>query len=161
MVTPAVVMLIEDNEDHAELAMKTLDNQKFVSEVLWFANGESALDYLQEHRSADSSYPDLILLDIKLPGKSGFDVLEAIKSNAKTKRLPVIMLTTSALDEEVTKGYELGANSYIVKPINFEQFQAKLMDLKRYWVSTSELPRQRKMAHKRKGNIKSKGRLRK
>jgi two-component system response regulator len=142
MSEPAVVMLIEDNEDHAALIMEVLKNHKIVNQVLWFSNGESALEYLtREPRSDGYLVPNLILLDLKLPGMTGFDVLERIKSSEETKSIPIVILTTSYREEEVARGYELGANGYIVKPVDFEDFRAKMIDLKSYLVRTSELPK--------------------
>ena len=145
MVRPALIMLVEDNEDHAELTIEVLKNYSVVNEVRWFTDGESALNYLlgnrESHDDNDSTLPDVILLDVKLPGISGFEVLDKIKTTPKTKHIPTIMLTTSKRDEEIARGYDCGSNSYIVKPVSFSQFRKKIADLGIYWVLTSELPK--------------------
>ncbi len=144
-MTPVLIMLVEDNDDHAELITEALNNTIVANRVLRFVNAESALEYLtgeQADRSSDDyPLPGVILLDIKLPGMDGFEMLKRVRHDPRTRRLPIIILTTSKREEEVSRGYELGANSYIVKPVKFEEFRAKIIDLKMYWVLTSELPR--------------------
>ena len=141
---PALIMLVEDNKDHAELMMNALKNHDFNSRVIWFKTGESALACLfqQNHTRSDEAdgQPDMILLDIKLPGITGIDVLQKIKNNPWTKRIPTIMLTTSGNVEEIARCYDLGANSYISKPVDYDKFREKLANLKLYWVLTTELP---------------------
>ncbi len=141
---PVLIMLIEDNDDHAELITDALNNTIVANRVLRFVNAESALEYLQGDRAVETPeeypLPGVILLDIKLPGMDGFHMLKKVRQNKRTRRLPVIILTTSRREDEIARGYELGANSYIVKPVKFEEFRAKIIDLKMYWVLTSELP---------------------
>jgi len=144
-MTPVLIMLVEDNDDHAELITEALNNTIVANRVLRFVNAESALEYLTGEQADqlpdDHPLPGVILLDIKLPGMDGFEMLKRVRRDPRTRRLPVIILTTSKREEEVARGYELGANSYIVKPVKFEEFRAKIIDLKMYWVLTSELPR--------------------
>lgn len=144
-VVPTLIMLVEDNDDHAELTLLALKNIGVVNPAIRFVDAESALDYLAAASSPESGkdhpMPGIILLDIRLPGMSGFDMLQRVKNNPKTKRIPTIMLTTSGKEEEVIKGYEHGANSYIVKPVGFDEFRKKISDLKMYWFFTSELPK--------------------
>ena len=142
-VNPALIILVEDNDDHAELTIESLKQNKVINEVIRFADAESAMDYISSAvKNQDTNkMPDLILLDVKLPGMSGFDMLQKLKSNTLTKRIPVIMLTTSSRDEEVAKGYDFGVNSYVVKPVNFTKFQEKLADLRIYWILISEMPK--------------------
>ncbi|UCD62526.1 MAG: response regulator [Candidatus Zixiibacteriota bacterium] len=141
---PVVIMLVEDNDDHAELISDALNNTIVANRVVRFVNAESALEYLHGEKAQaaeqDHPLPGMILLDIKLPGMDGFQMLRKVRTHDRTKRIPVVMLTTSKRDEEIAKGYEYGANSYIVKPVKFEEFRAKIIDLKMYWVLTSELP---------------------
>ena len=141
---PVLIMLIEDNDDHAELITDSLNNTIVANRVLRFVNAESAVEYLHGEKALQTPdeypMPGVILLDIKLPGMDGFEMLKKIRNNEKTRRLPVIILTTSKREEEIARGYELGANSYIVKPVKFEEFRAKIIDLKMYWILTSELP---------------------
>jgi two-component system response regulator len=145
LVRPALIMLVEDNEDHAELTMEVLKKNCIFNKVIQFLDAESAYDYLfgenKSRNRREYPFPDIILLDVKLPGMNGFELLQIIKNRPETKRIPVIILTTSKRDEEVAKGYDYGANSYIVKPINFSEFKAKIGDLQLYWFITSELPK--------------------
>ena len=142
LVKPALIMLVEDNEDHAELTMEVLKKNCIINEVIQFLDAESAYDYLfgenKSRNRGEYPFPDIILLDVKLPGMNGFELLRIIKGRPETKRIPVIILTTSKHDEEIAKGYDYGANSYIVKPINFGEFKAKMGDLQLYWFLTSE-----------------------
>ncbi|RKX19136.1 MAG: response regulator [Candidatus Zixiibacteriota bacterium] len=145
LAKPAFIMLVEDNVDHAELTIEILKKNHVVNKVVQFMDAESAYDYLyNENEYKDKEkypYPDVILLDVKLPGMDGFELLQTIKNKPETKRIPVIMLTTSKRDEEIVKGYDIGANSYIVKPVNFNEFKSKIEDLQLYWFITSELPK--------------------
>jgi two-component system response regulator len=137
-----VVMLIEDNDDHAELVSAALEVNNLVGRVVRFADAESALDHLfTESRAARRhSLPDLILLDLMLPGMSGMEMLRIIKSHPETKSVPVVVLTTSSQDSKISKAYELGANSYIAKPIGHQDFVIKLAELNMFWSVTAELP---------------------
>ena len=143
-MTPVLIMLVEDNDDHAELITEALNNTIVDNRVLRFVNAESALEYVHGEQASrtpeEHPLPGVILLDLKLPGMDGFKMLEKVRKHERTRRLPVIILTTSRRDDEIARGYELGANSYIVKPVKFEEFRAKIIDLKMYWVLTSELP---------------------
>ncbi|UCE23446.1 MAG: response regulator [Candidatus Zixiibacteriota bacterium] len=143
-MTPVLIMLVEDNDDHAELITDALNNTIVANRVLRFVNAESALEYLmgEKAHAAPEEYPlpGVILLDVKLPGMDGLRMLRKIRKNKRTRRVPVVILTTSKREDEIARGYELGANSYIVKPVKFEEFRAKIIDLKMYWVLTSELP---------------------
>ncbi len=104
------------------------------NDVLRFEDAESAMDYLVgglKNKNRNSfKMPDLILLDIKLPGMSGFEMLRKLKANPSTKRTPVIFLTTSDHDEDIAKSYDYGVNSYVVKPMGFDKFQKKLAEIK-------------------------------
>jgi DNA-binding response OmpR family regulator len=141
---PVVIMLVEDNDDHAELISDALNNTIVANSVIRFVNAESALEFLHGDKAqtedAEVPLPGMIILDVKLPGMDGFEMLRKVRGSARTRRIPVVMLTTSRRDDEIAKGYEYGANSYIVKPVKFEEFRAKIIDLKMYWILTSELP---------------------
>ncbi len=156
-MTPVLIMLVEDNDDHAELITDALNNTIVANRVLRFVNAESALEYLLGQDAVatpeEHPLPGVILLDLKLPGMDGFQMLRTIRREDRTRRLPVVILTTSKREDEIARGYELGANSYIVKPVKFEEFRAKIIDLKMYWVLTSELPEShRKAAEGSPGN---------
>jgi len=138
---PVDILLVEDNADHVELILKALRNNNILNEVHVASNGEEALDFLyQRGNYADAPRPGLILLDIKLPGVDGIEVLRLIKADVKLRQIPVVMLTTTSDEKEVVKSYSLGANSYIVKPVDFEHFIKVIKDLKLYWFIINSLP---------------------
>jgi CheY-like chemotaxis protein len=140
-----LVMLVEDNDDHAELVGAALEVNNLVGSVVRFADAESGLDYLLGDPKSDeqlqNQMPDMILLDLMLPGMSGMEMLKVIKQRPETRSIPVIVLTTSSLDSKIDKAYELGANSYIAKPIGHQDFVIKLAELNMFWSVTAELPR--------------------
>jgi CheY-like chemotaxis protein len=142
---PVDILLVEDNPDHAELTLKALKQNNILNEVYWVSDGQEALDFMY-HRGkyADektSPRPGLILLDIRLPKVDGLEVLKQLKADPQLKSIPVIMLTTSDRDEEVAESYGAGANSYVVKPMDFEDFMKKVRDLRLYWTITNSLPK--------------------
>ena len=135
------ILLIEDNADHVELIIKTLREDNVLNEVHVVASGEEAMDFLCRRGAyVDAPQPELILLDIKLPGMNGLEFLMWIKADPKLKIIPVVVLSTSASDQEITESYRHGANSYIIKPVDFKHFIKAIKDLKLYWMITSTLP---------------------
>jgi len=135
------ILLIEDNPDHVELILRALQNNSVVNEVHVVTSGEEAIDFLNRRgRHANATRPALILLDIKLPGMDGMEFLRQIKADPKLKPIPVVMLTTSGGEKEILEGYTCGANSYVVKPVDFEQFVKAIKELKLYWMVISSLP---------------------
>jgi CheY-like chemotaxis protein len=141
---PILVMLIEDNADHAELVMRTLEEHKIANKVRHFLDGQSALDYLF-HRGefsdpATNVRPHIILLDLRLPRVDGIDVLKAIKEDERLKSIPVVVLTTSEAEKDVAKAYYHHANSYLVKPVGFDEFKQLMDDLGFYWLSWNTNP---------------------
>ena len=138
---PVDILLVEDNPDHVELILKALRDNNVLNEVHVVTNGEEALDFLyQRGEHADALRPGFILLDIKLPRVDGIEVLRRIKADPKLKSIPVVMLTTSAGEEEIVESYSCGANSYIVKPVDFEQFAKAIKELRLYWLVINRLP---------------------
>lgn len=139
------ILLVEDNPDHITLILRALKDNKVINNVYVVEDGQKALDYLyhrnQFQNTKNYTRPNLILLDVKLPKMNGFEVLKQIKSDPNLKYIPVIMLTTSDKDEEIIQGYNAGANSYITKPVDFEEFRKKVKNLDLYWGLVSELPR--------------------
>ena len=124
-----------------ELIIRVLQDNNVLNEVYVVTNGEDALDFLYQRGAyADARRPGLILLDIKLPRVDGIEVLRQIKADAKLKAIPVVMLTTSAGEREMVESYHYGANSYIVKPVDFEQFVKAIKELKLYWLVLNSLP---------------------
>lgn len=135
---PVNILLVEDNPDHAELVIKGLRSNNVANTLVHLEDGESALDYVfQRGRYADpstSTRPDLILLDLRLPRIDGLEVLKALKSNEDTRRIPVVVLTTSESEMDVAKAYDYHANSYMVKPVSFQHFMELMKALGCYWV---------------------------
>ncbi|MCC6498952.1 MAG: response regulator [Anaerolineales bacterium] len=141
---PILVMLVEDNEDHAELVIRTLEEHRIANRVRHFLDGQSALDYLF-HRgefidAASAPPPHVILLDLRLPRVDGIDVLRAIKEDDELKSIPVVILTTSEAEKDVAKAYYNHANSYLVKPVGFEEFKKLMDDLGFYWLGWNTHP---------------------
>ena len=141
---PVTVLIVEDNEDHVILIKKALRDNGMVNDIRVAVTGEEALDYLfRRGKYADpatSPRPGLILLDLKLPLVSGIEVLKVIKEDADLKLIPVVMLTTSASDNEVVASYSCGANSYIQKPVDFAKFVATVRNLRMYWLLLNTPP---------------------
>jgi len=141
---PVTILLVEDNEDHAILIRKSLRENGVVNDVRTVSTGEEALDYLFRRASyadaAAAPRPGLILLDIKLPGLDGIEVLKHIKEDARLKTIPVVMLTSSAAESDVIASYGHGVNSYIQKPVDFAQFAATIRNLRLYWLMVNLPP---------------------
>ncbi|MEP7137329.1 MAG: response regulator [Chloroflexota bacterium] len=141
---PILVMLVEDNVDHAELVIRTLEEHRVANRVRHFLDGQSALDYLF-HRGefaneASTARPHVILLDLRLPRVDGIDVLKAIKEDNDLKSIPVVVLTTSEAEKDVARAYYNHANSYLVKPVGFDEFKKLMDDLGFYWLSWNTHP---------------------
>ncbi|MCS6940008.1 MAG: response regulator [Roseiflexaceae bacterium] len=133
------VLLVEDNDDHAELICRTLGEQRWALQIVHVNDGESALDYL--HRRGawvdpdQSPRPHVILLDLRLPRVDGLDVLTSIKQSADLRRIPVVVLTTSSAERDIIHAYDAHANSYLVKPFGFEEFRNLMHDVGVYWLT--------------------------
>ena len=145
MGEPVLVMLVEDNADHAELVIRTLEDHRIANRIQHFADGQSALDYLFRRGDfADplsSPRPHVILLDLRLPRVDGLEVLRIIKENDELKTIPVIVLTTSEAEKDVTRAYDNHDNSYLVKPVGFEEFSKLMNDLGFFWLGWNTHPR--------------------
>jgi two-component system response regulator len=132
------ILLVEDSPLDAELAMRGLKEQKLANRIIWLRDGQQALDYIfrqGEYVDRDSSVPKLILLDLKMPRVDGMEVLQAIKGNEETRRIPVVIMTSSQEESDVARSYDLGANSYVVKPINFDSVAAVACNAGFYWLA--------------------------
>lgn len=136
--------MVEDNPDDELLTLTALKDNNILNDVVVMRDGVDALDYLfrkGEFKDRDPvSTPQLILLDLKLPKIDGLEVLQQIRSNESTKFLPVVVLTSSREETDLIKSYSLGANSYIRKPVDFEQFTQAIKTLGLYWLVLNELP---------------------
>jgi two-component system response regulator len=130
-----VILLIEDNPSDVDLTRRAFERSRVANELVVMEDGESALQYLQA-----SELPAVVLLDLNLPKVSGLDVLRRIRADARTRRLPVVILTSSKEEQDVAAGYDLGVNSYIRKPVDFQQFAACIDHLGLYWLVLNEQP---------------------
>jgi two-component system response regulator len=133
------VLLIEDNQDDIDLTLHSFQRYNFANEVKVARDGEEALQYLKGGKEQQAS-PGLILLDLKLPKVSGLEVLESIKADRDLRRIPVVVLTSSEEAKDVDECYRLGANSYIVKPVDFKKFMEALRTLGYYWLLLNKSP---------------------
>jgi two-component system response regulator len=138
------ILLVEDNDFDAELAVRALKQHNFSNHILRFADGQEILDYLlPPDRSVDDAAPmtpKLILLDLKLPGVSGLEVLQALKSDPHTRQIPVVVLTSSTQEKDVYESYLLGVNSFISKPVEFDKFSDTVKNLGLYWLLLNKAP---------------------
>ena len=139
------LLLVEDNTQDAELAIRELKKHNLANNLYHVKDGEEALDFIfatgKYAGSRDVNYPPkLVLLDINMPKVNGIEVLEKIKSDEQTKSTPVVILTSSKEDPDIKKCYALGANSYIVKPLNFEGFADAIKNLGFYWLLLNQPP---------------------
>ncbi|NOH04143.1 MAG: response regulator [Chloroflexi bacterium] len=145
MGEPVLVMLVEDNADHAELVIRTLEDHRIANRIVHFSDGQTALDYLLrrgEYAAPESSpRPHVILLDLRLPRVDGLEVLSTIKQETEVKNIPVIVLTTSEAERDVARAYDNYVNSYLVKPVGFEEFSRMMNDLGFYWLGWNTHPR--------------------
>ncbi len=143
-MTDVQIVLVEDSEDDAELTMRALKGANFVNEIVWLKDGEEAIHYLQgkgEYDGRDVTVkPKLILLDLKLPKLGGIEVLELIKKDDNLNKIPVVVMTSSNENQDLDKCYELGANSYVVKPIKFDRFIQVTKEISMYWVLINQIP---------------------
>jgi len=143
-VKSKTILLVEDNPDDRELALYAFQNGHISTEVALAADGVEALDYLfceGKHTGRDSSVmPAVILLDLKLPKIDGLEVLRRIRADARTRLLPVVIMTSSKEEQDMIKGYSLGANSYVRKPVDFDNFNEAIRQLGVYWLVINESP---------------------
>lgn len=141
---PAEILLVEDDFDHAELITRILQDNQMVNQIHHVADGEAALDYLfQRGEYADperSPRPHLIPLDLRLPKIDGFEVLRQIKRDEELRRIPLVVLTSSQADSDITRAGDNYVNSYLVKPVAFDEFRRMLRDLRSYWLVWNRHP---------------------
>ncbi len=132
------ILLVEDNPSDAELTIRALKKNKIINELKHLRDGEEALDYLFargkfSYRNINDT-PKVILLDLKMPKLNGLEVLKELKDDQRTKMIPVVLLTSSNENSDIIEGYKLGVNSYIVKPVNFDNFIKVVSELGFYWL---------------------------
>ena len=141
---PIVILLADDDEEDRMLAAGALEESRVVNDLRFVEDGEELLDYLY-HRGkyaepGSSPSPGLILLDLNMPRKDGREALREIKADPDLRRVPVVVLTTSKAEEDIYRTYDLGANSFITKPVSFDGLVAVMRDIGRYWIEIVELP---------------------
>ncbi|MCR6718997.1 MAG: response regulator [Chitinophagaceae bacterium] len=139
------ILLAEDNAADAELAIRALKKHNMANNLVHVKDGEEALEFLTgtgryASRSNGATLPRVVLLDIQMPKVSGIEVLQHIRDTPQTKHLPVVILTSSKESPDIQKCYDLGANSYIVKPVNFESFAEAIRNLGFYWLLLNQPP---------------------
>ena len=139
-----VILLVEDNASDIDLTVRALERARIVNEMVVVKDGREALDYLWgegAYAGRDiSDAPAVTLLDLKFPKVPGLEVLRRIRADARTRRLPVVILTSSKEEQDLAAGYDLGANSYIRKPVDFKQFSEAIQQLGLYWLVWNEAP---------------------
>lgn len=141
-IGPVDILLVEDNERDAELTIRTLKKHHLANQLFWVEDGADALDFIFargkfSEREA-TQHPKVVFLDIKLPKVNGLEVLRAIKTDEHTCAIPVVMVTSSNQDPDIEVAYQLGANSYVVKPVDFEDFQNAMIQLGYYWLLVNQ-----------------------
>ena len=139
MSTPIHILLVEDSPADVELTLRAFKRRKLSNPVAVARDGEEALDYIHRRGAfgAGAPVPGLILLDLRLPKVDGLEVLRQLKEHPVYRNVPVVVLTTSGEDRDVARSYELGAASYIVKPVEFEKFQEVVERIDLYWIVTN------------------------
>ncbi len=142
---PARILLVEDNPGDVRLTMEALKEGKIMNELSVVNDGVEAIDFLRRRaKYANAPRPDLVLLDLNLPKKNGREVLAEIKSDETLRRIPVVILTVSKAEEDILKSYDLHANCYISKPIDFEQFTKVVKTIQNFWFTIVMLPSEEK-----------------
>jgi len=139
------ILLVEDNMEDADLVMRSLKKNHLSNSILHVIDGAEALDFIfgkgkYAGRNVDDR-PKVVLLDLKMPKVGGIEVLRAVKSDDRTKAIPVVVMTSSREDRDLIESYELGVNAYVVKPVSFEIFSKTMADLGMFWVKVNEVPK--------------------
>jgi len=141
---PITILMADDDADDRQLTREALEDARLVNDMRFVEHGEELLEYLRRQGKysppADAPRPGLILLDLNMPRKDGREVLKEIKQDPDLRTIPVVVLTTSKSDEDIYRSYDLGVNSYIVKPVTFEALVDVLVTLEKYWFEIVELP---------------------
>lgn len=138
------ILLVEDSPEDAELTTRVLKEQNLANRLVWLKNGALALDFLfcrgayADRNAIDT--PRLVLLDLSLPKVSGLEVLQQLKADPRTRKIPVVVLSSSTQDKDILRTYDLGVNSYVSKPVHFEEFAQVVTQLGLYWMVVNEPP---------------------
>ncbi len=143
-MTNKTIMLVDDNPSDIDLTIRAFKKERISNDIVVAENGIEALEYLfgeGKYEGRDTSQlPTVVLLDLKMPLMGGLETLEKIRESSITRRLPVVILTSSKEEEDVARSYDLGVNSYIRKPVNFSQFMEAVKSLGMYWLVLNEIP---------------------
>jgi CheY-like chemotaxis protein len=138
------IVLVEDNPHDAELALRALKTYNLANNLIWLQDGVEALDFIfaqgQYSNRSIEDVPKVILLDLKLPRVNGLEVLEKVKSDVRTKSIPVVVLTSSSEERDIVTSYNLGVNSYIIKPVDFDKFVEAAKEIGLYWLLLNTAP---------------------
>jgi len=141
---PLTILIADDDEDDRLMAKEALEEALLANDLHFVKDGEELMDYLHrrgKYSGGDNApCPDLILLDLNMPRKDGREALREIKEDTYLRHIPIIVLTTSKAEEDIYRTYDLGVNSFITKPVTFEELVDIMMTIKKYWVSTAQLP---------------------
>jgi CheY-like chemotaxis protein len=135
------VLLVEDNPGDVRLIQETLKEARFYTDLVVAKDGQEAIDLLLGRRETNARLPDLMLLDLNLPKKNGFEVLTVVKSDSELTTIPVIMLTTSESEQDVVKSYKLHVNAYISKPVDLQEFIEVVMKTTDFWFTIVRIPK--------------------
>ncbi len=136
------ILLIEDNPNDAELTLRALKKNHLANKILHLKDGEEAINYLfPENGLSHNAIPKVILLDLKLPKVDGIQILKRLKSDERTKLIPVVVLTSSQEERDIVESYKLGVNSYVTKPVGFEKFINAVSNLGLYWLILNQPPK--------------------
>ena len=141
--TPMTILIADDDSDDRLLMNKALRQCGYQFTIEFVEDGEELMDYLRQrgaYNSKNAPWPDLLILDLNMPRKNGFQALTEIKADVNLRKLPVVVMTTSSADEDVLETYNLGVNSFVVKPFNFSRLVEMATALKAYWLDTVKLP---------------------
>lgn len=137
-MNPKTILLVEDNADDEDLTLRALTKNNIVNKVTVARDGQQALDYFFDEKASTRSTPSVVLLDLKLPKIDGLEVLRRLRADPRTHLQPVVILTSSKEEQDIINGYRLGSNSYIRKPVNFDQFVEAIRELGLYWLVLNE-----------------------
>jgi CheY-like chemotaxis protein len=138
---PIIILMADDDADDRMLTKEALEESRVLNELHFAEDGEELMDFLKNRgQFADAPRPGLILLDLNMPRKDGREALKEIKADAELRRIPVVVMTTSKAEEDIFKSYDLGASSFITKPVTFDRLVELMRTLGQYWVEFVELP---------------------
>jgi two-component system, response regulator len=142
-IEPVEILLAEDTATDAEMTLRALRKANLGNHIVWVKDGQAVLDFLfmeGPYQGHINGSPKLVLLDLKMPKLDGIEVLRVMKKDPRTRAIPVVMLTSSAEESDITQSYNLGVNSYLVKPVNFEKLTQVVIQAGLYWLVTNKIP---------------------